>query len=322
MLLSTVRQWTRLSLHGGYLRSKYLNPTSKLFSTKDSDDDPSLKLSQPLERPLKPSPVDTKDVDPDLIQAAQGVAEYLNKNDAFAKNNTSNSLLTRLNKISMDTNAVKTSGGEISSLYSSLSVQSDKIEVQNRRKDLTDEQKVFLERRKFRRKEMREQGSQLSSSYVSGNLFASKPLGIFPPGFKEKDCNIDLKTWDECLQRDLEIIMTPRPKNFLEEMILMTDKGMLWELPLNNEFGINDEEIEPFHLHVFLEKHLESWCPKTGPIRHFMELVTVGLSKNPYMSVQKKIEHIQWFESYLMASDKQEIFNIMETESSTFLPKS
>ncbi|CAB4057268.1 unnamed protein product [Lepeophtheirus salmonis] len=174
-------------------REVAMKEVTSYFLQKDSDDDPSLKLSQPLERPLKPSPVDTKDVDPDLIQAAQGVAEYLNKNDAFAKNNTSNSLLTRLNKISMDTNAVKTSGGEISSLYSSLSVQSDKIEVQNSRKDLTDEQKVFLERRKFRRKEMREQGSQLSSSYVSGNLFASKPLGIFPPGFKEKDCNIDLK---------------------------------------------------------------------------------------------------------------------------------
>ena len=29
-----------------------------------------------------------------------------------------------------------------------------------------------------------------------------------------------------------------------------------------------------------------------------MELVVTGLSKNPYMSVQQKIEHINWFREY------------------------
>lgn len=57
------------------------------------------------------------------------------------------------------------------------------------------------------------------------------------------------------------------------------------------------EDDSEFHEHIFLEKHLEVF-PKQGPIRHFMELVICGLSKNPYLSVKQKIEHIEWFHKY------------------------
>lgn len=53
-----------------------------------------------------------------------------------------------------------------------------------------------------------------------------------------------------------------------------------------------------FSEHVFLDQYLEGWCPARGPIRHFMELVCVGLSKNPYISAQDKKEHILWFQEY------------------------
>lgn len=53
-----------------------------------------------------------------------------------------------------------------------------------------------------------------------------------------------------------------------------------------------------FTEHVFLEKYLEPWCPPKGPVRHFMELVCVGLSKNPYMTVETKREHIEWYQKY------------------------
>ena len=59
-----------------------------------------------------------------------------------------------------------------------------------------------------------------------------------------------------------------------------------------------DEEAKVgFHEHVFLE-HLIKDFPKTGPIRYFMELVVVGLSKNPYLSVEQKHEHVAWFREY------------------------
>lgn len=38
--------------------------------------------------------------------------------------------------------------------------------------------------------------------------------------------------------------------------------------------------------------------PKKGPIRHFMELVCNGLSKNFYYTVQQKKDHIEWFKNY------------------------
>lgn len=60
-----------------------------------------------------------------------------------------------------------------------------------------------------------------------------------------------------------------------------------------------------FTEHVFLEKHLEPWCPPKGPVRHFMELVCVGLSKNPYMTVETKREHIEWYRKYL--EDKMQL---------------
>lgn len=51
-----------------------------------------------------------------------------------------------------------------------------------------------------------------------------------------------------------------------------------------------------FYEHIFLNKELEKYkLPDTGPIAHFMELVSVGLSKNPYMTVQKKRDHLKWY---------------------------
>ena len=59
-----------------------------------------------------------------------------------------------------------------------------------------------------------------------------------------------------------------------------------------------DEEADvPFHKHVFLEHLLEPF-PKKGPIRNFMELVIVGLSKNPYVTLQQKYDHVAWFKDY------------------------
>lgn len=62
--------------------------------------------------------------------------------------------------------------------------------------------------------------------------------------------------------------------------------------------GLEEEAKVPFHEHIFLEKHLEEGFPREGPVRHFMELVVTGLSRNPYLTVQQKKEHISWFRDY------------------------
>ena len=83
---------------------------------------------------------------------------------------------------------------------------------------------------------------------------------------------------------------------------------MLWQFPIDNEQGL--PETEPFHAHVFLEHHLESWCPKSGPVRHFMELVCVGLQKNSHISVEKKLGHLEYFKEYFSREEKQEVLRL------------
>lgn len=68
---------------------------------------------------------------------------------------------------------------------------------------------------------------------------------------------------------------------------------------------MEQEQNVYFTEHIFLEKHLEPWCPPKGPVRHFMELVCVGLSKNPYMTVETKKGHIEWYKNYF--EDKKQL---------------
>ncbi|NXA33845.1 RT31 protein, partial [Eudromia elegans] len=107
--------------------------------------------------------------------------------------------------------------------------------------------------------------------------------------------------WDLEFAKEVAAVTNQPPRNGFEEMIQWTKEGILWEFPIDNEAGMEDDA--EFHEHIFLEKHLEDF-PKQGPIRHFMELVICGLSKNPYLTVKQKIEHIEWFQKYF--EEKQE----------------
>ena len=53
-----------------------------------------------------------------------------------------------------------------------------------------------------------------------------------------------------------------------------------------------------FHEHVFIEQLIDERFPQRGPIRQFMELVAVGLSNNPYLSVDEKRAHVAWYANY------------------------
>lgn len=61
---------------------------------------------------------------------------------------------------------------------------------------------------------------------------------------------------------------------------------------------MDKEAAISFTQHIFLDEHLDPWCPHEGPVRHFMELVSIGLSRNPYLTVDEKIEHILWYREY------------------------
>lgn len=81
-------------------------------------------------------------------------------------------------------------------------------------------------------------------------------------------------------------------------MIMWTEQGKVWNFPIDNEQGLEDEHATDFSEHILLEMHLDDWCPTSGPVRHFMELVCIGLSKNHWLTAQEKKDHILWYRSY------------------------
>ncbi|XP_033615893.1 28S ribosomal protein S31, mitochondrial isoform X2 [Fukomys damarensis] len=134
---------------------------------------------------------------------------------------------------------------------------------------------------------------------VKKDLFKGKRLNIFDmEQFSEEAPQTEAppSLWDMEFAKQLATVNTQPYQNGFEEMIQWTKEGKLWEFPINNESGLDDDGSE-FHEHIFLDKYLEDF-PKQGPIRHFMDLVTCGLSKNPYLSVKQKVEHIEWFRNY------------------------
>ncbi|KAJ8315333.1 hypothetical protein KUTeg_007483 [Tegillarca granosa] len=141
-------------------------------------------------------------------------------------------------------------------------------------------------------------------------LFEGEGFGVFPKDFALKPPKSDTKKekkyeweslWDIEAREQLQE-QEPFPVNAFEEMIRWTNEGKMWKFPINNDQGWKEEENVEFFEHVFLDEYLEDF-PRTGPIRHFMELVVTGLSKNPHISVQEKLEHIEWFREYFTAKE-------------------
>lgn len=64
-----------------------------------------------------------------------------------------------------------------------------------------------------------------------------------------------------------------------------------------NTTGLTEEAKVPFYEHVFLDHWMEEF-PHKGPVRQFLAVVLLGLSRNPYMTVERKREHFMWFRQY------------------------
>jgi len=103
-------------------------------------------------------------------------------------------------------------------------------------------------------------------------------------------------------------------------MIMWTDQGKLWKFPIDNEQGYDENEVNAdFSEHVLLEMYLDDWCPPAGPVRHFMELVCVGLSKNHFLTAMEKKNHIFWYRDYF--EQKKEILGELMTLGSKNQPQ-
>lgn len=132
----------------------------------------------------------------------------------------------------------------------------------------------------------------------SVNLFGGDSLGIFTDPTQLKESTDLLPTWSYLQEQALKLQVSHPPSNYFDKVALWTEQGKVWRFPIDNEQDWLDEKDVDFSEHIFLEQHLEGWCPNRGPIRHFMELVCVGLSKNPYITAKEKKDHILWYRDY------------------------
>ncbi|XP_057337405.1 28S ribosomal protein S31, mitochondrial [Microplitis mediator] len=151
------------------------------------------------------------------------------------------------------------------------------------------------------------------------NLYGGTRLSLFDRVTKTapEDSQM-LNRWKSLEKKELKLMLVHPPENVFEEMIQWTEKGILWKFPINNEIEMEEEESVHFSEHVFLERYLKGWCPKKGPIRHFMDLVCIGLSKNPYMTVQEKKNHILWYKEYF--GEKQELLKEIGAIDNEIIP--
>ncbi|PKU41642.1 28s ribosomal protein mitochondrial [Limosa lapponica baueri] len=239
-----------------------------------------------------------KPLNPELVEAASAVASSLRLN----KKQTESELLAQLRRHEETTDKQKKGGTiNIRNVISEMSVKRQSPAERGVRIS----SRISLE--------SDEDGQRIRPGRFSPQSFDSrrslkvgKRLNIFTNASTETENTLKTVSsptiWDLEFAKEIAAVTAQPPRNGFEEMIQWTKEGILWEFPIDNEAGMEDDA--EFHEHIFLEKHLKDF-PKQGPIRHFMELVICGLSKNPYLSIKQKIEHIEWFQKYF--EEKKEL---------------
>ncbi|XP_030828448.1 28S ribosomal protein S31, mitochondrial [Strongylocentrotus purpuratus] len=145
-------------------------------------------------------------------------------------------------------------------------------------------------------------------------LFDRQRLNIFSPAtetdvseVKEEGTSI----WERELDKQLRELSYSTMHNGFEEAMKLTEEGKIWKYPIDNEQGMEKERKVAFHEHIFLDHLLEDF-PRRAQVLDFMELVLIGLSKNPFLTVAQKHDHVAWFRDYFW--QKEEIFLKLEKE--------
>ncbi|NWW55662.1 RT31 protein, partial [Ifrita kowaldi] len=239
----------------------------------------------------------SKPLNPELVKAASAVASSLPRN----KKQTESELLAQLRRHEETTDKQKKGGTiNIRNVISEMTVKRQTPAQRNARIS----GRISLQLDEDGRRIRPERSS--AQSIDSRSLRVGKRLNIFTKASTEPEDALKTVSsptiWDLEFAKEVAAVTAQPPRNGFEEMIQWTKEGILWEFPIDNEVGMEDDA--EFHEHIFLDKHLEGF-PKEGPIRHFMELVICGLSKNPYLSVKQKVEHIEWFQKYF--EEKKEL---------------
>lgn len=79
-------------------------------------------------------------------------------------------------------------------------------------------------------------------------------------------------------------------------------------LPTTNEEGARHQDLNShWSEHVFLEDYVNIFPP--GNIRVFMDAAACGLSQNPFLTVDEKKEHMEWFRLYFLSIEDDLVNN-------------
>ena len=62
-----------------------------------------------------------------------------------------------------------------------------------------------------------------------------------------------------------------------------------------------------------MDKHLEG-LPRDGPLGLFFEAAADGLSQNPFISLDEKLEHLEWFRQYFVKYE-EDLLNMDAVQS-------
>lgn len=245
----------------------------------------------------------------DLVSAVKDVADTL-PGDA---NRTTSELLRKLQEHVVMTTDQKNGQTKksVSDLFVGLKVEKRAPRHRGFHPEVEGDSESLSAFRKPKRVDRRSVSESLMESKgtsrtvkINLKLFEGEALGIFN-GVKPAEESTEMTgkpTLFEQIERETleKLADLPAPTAF-DEMITWTEQGILWKFPIDCEQGLDKEAQVGFHEHVFLDHLIEDF-PARGPIRHFMELIITGLSKNPYLTVEQKKEHVQWFREYF--SDK------------------
>ncbi|KAK4301947.1 hypothetical protein Pmani_025937 [Petrolisthes manimaculis] len=268
-----------------------------------------VKLTRPKPRPKKEAKVKKEEdlpppesyIEPELVSATKEVAESLG-GDAAA---TESELLSTLRLHSSDAPPHTQAAASLSELFVGMKIerspnQGETAPIQHKHISPEADPRRQPDANTRRRKLSRLSPERpIPKTIQRVDLFGAKPLGIFTSKCsKSENVSSILPVWEALHEEELKRSMSHPPDNAFVEMMTWTNQGKLWTFPIDNEFGLESEKKIGFHEHVFLERHLQGWCPPLGPIRHFMELVCTGLSKNPYITVERKRAHIEWYRNY------------------------
>uniref|UniRef100_A0A182QVY6 Small ribosomal subunit protein mS31 n=1 Tax=Anopheles farauti TaxID=69004 RepID=A0A182QVY6_9DIPT len=327
----------------GKKSSAALNRLNELLAMMSTESETKLVKKVDLPRPKsKKSKQNKEDSDSDsdgederpkdLAQATRNVATALGgdakqtENELLSKllgtsapggENSLNDIITGMAVDRSAKSAAKEKGDPTRSTLVKKSIESKRSKQQKRPVEEGEQGTGSMapKERYERRRASPRQPPQTPGGPGSVKLFTEEPLGIFTDPAALKESPDMLRTWQKLNERELRLAVTHPPANYFQKMALWTEQGKLWQFPINNEQGRDEEAKVPFTEHIFLEEHLEPWCPTKGPVRHFMELVCVGLSKNHYITAQEKREHIHWFRDYF-EQKKDLLKDIIVTEAS------